>query len=381
MEKRLRLGHGSIFSNEIDVAKTPLSGFEPGAIALVSDAGGKPVGLAYVNPNALICARLLTRDVHASIDVSWFVRMLRRAVAMRDRIYEAPFYRAVYGDADGLPGIIVDRFGDVLVVQLNTAGAEALETSIVPALHEVFAPAAIRVTSAHSMREVEGLKLVDRIHGELPAHVVIPEGGAEFLAPLEGGQKTGWFYDQRENRLAAARFASGARVLDTFAYVGAWSIHAARAGAREVVTVDRSEFALDVARRNAERSGVAIETIAGDALETMQRLAGDGRRFDLAIVDPPALIKRRKDREGGIALYERINVAALELLAPDALLVSCSCSFHMEEESLRRALLGAAKKTGRRIQLIARYGQGFDHPVHPAMPETNYLKGYLARVT
>lgn len=377
--RRVRLGHNWIFSNEVDAAKTPLLGFAPGSLATVRDARGNPVGLAYVNANALICARLLTRDVRAHIDAEWFAARFRRALDLRERIFDAPYYRAIYGESDGLPGLIADRYGDVYAVQINTAGMEALRGPLLEALQSVTGARGVLLSSAASVRALEGLTAVDETIGEVPGEVDVVEGDLTLRAPLRGGQKTGYYYDQRDNRAALRRYVRGARVLDVFSYVGAWAASAMRAGAAEVTCVDDSAPALAFARSNAQRSGATIATIDGDALASLRELGEQRQRFDVVVLDPPALVKRRKDQAVGEAHYEQLHRAALRVLVEGGILVSCSCSQHVSGERLQRIALDAARAEGRRLQLLERRGHAPDHPVHPAMPETEYLKALFLR--
>jgi 23S rRNA (cytosine1962-C5)-methyltransferase len=378
-DRRVRLGHSWVFSNEVDVSRTPLSAFAPGAIAVVRDARGKPVGTAYVNPGALICARLLTSDAKATIDAAWWTTRIGRAVDLRRRLYPTPHYRAVYGESDGCPGLVVDRYGDVLVAQLNTAGCVALREPILEALERVMAPKGILVRSAGSVRQLEGIAEFDDALGDVPETADVREDEAVFAAPLRTGQKTGYFYDQRDNRARLRRYAANARVLDLYAYVGSWGIRAALFGAAAVTAVDTSAAALETARENAARNGVPLETVDGDALQILEAYASAGRRFDVVVVDPPALIKRRRDIPPGQAHYERLNRLAFAVLEPGGTLVSCSCSHHLEPAMLQRTILQAAKEAGRKAQILERHAHAPDHPIHPAMPETEYLKAFFVR--
>lgn len=378
-DRRVRLGHAWVFSNEVDVGRSPLTAFEPGQLAVVRDAYGKPVGTAYVNAGALICARILTSDAKARIDTDWWISRIRRAVLLRDSIYPGPHYRAVYGESDGCPGLVVDRYGDVLVAQLNTAGIVKMRDSIVDALRAVTGAKGILLRSAGSVRQIEGIDAFDESLGEVPDVADVHEDGAVFSAPLRKGQKTGYFFDQRDNRSRLERYVRGKRVLDMYSYIGSWGVRAKRFGAAEVTCSDSSQLALDYARENAGRNGVAIETLAGDATEVLQNLAADGRRFDVVIVDPPALIKRRKDVPAGQSHYERLNRLAFNVLERDGTLISCSCSHHLEPAMLQRAILGAAKDGGRRAQILEKHAHAPDHPIHPAMPETEYLKAFFVR--
>jgi 23S rRNA (cytosine1962-C5)-methyltransferase len=303
------------------------------------------------------------------------------ACSLRQRLYTEPFYRLVHGESDGLPGLVVDRYGDVLVAQFGTAGIENLKDTVIDALRQALAPKAILLRNDSGARELEGLPAYVEAIGDVPDEVQISESGVTFTVPLKGGQKTGWFFDQRDNRDRLARYVRGARVLDVFSYVGAWALRAHALGARSVSCLDSSQPALDLAARNAESNGVAIEIIRDDALDGMKALRGAGREFDVVIVDPPALIKRKKDEIAGAEHYAALARAALHLLAGDGILISCSCSHHMEAEHLQRLLLREARGASRRLQVLEQGGQGPDHPVHPAIAETRYLKAFFCRAS
>jgi 23S rRNA (cytosine1962-C5)-methyltransferase len=376
-ERRLRAGHLWIYSNEVDTAVTPLQGFAPGALCRVEDARGHPLGVGYVNPHTLLCARLLTGSGDAVIDVDWFARRIQSALRLRERIYEAPYYRLLYGEGDGVPGLVVDRYGDVLAVQFTTAGIDAQRAAIVEALQRVVAPRGIWLANDTGARQVEGLPLGGEAIGEVPDTVEVMEGGMSFGVSLREGQKTGWFFDQHDNRDRLARYARGARVLDVFSYVGAWALRAHGAGAATVACVDSSAAALEAAAANARRNGVTLETLHGDALDVLKQLHAEDFRFELVVVDPPALIKRKKDYDAGLSHYARLNRAALNLLEPGGYLVSCSCSYHLEAADLQRILLRESRAAGKRLQILEQGGQGPDHPVHPAIAETRYLKAYF----
>lgn len=378
-DRRVRLGHAWVFSNEVDMSRSPLTGFAPGDLSVVRDAYGKPVGTAYVNPGSLICARILTSDAKAAIDANWWSGRIRRALGLREQVYPTPHYRLIYGESDGCPGLVVDRYGEVLVAQLNTAGVVKMRADIVGALQSVLKPRGILLRSAGSVRQIEGIDEFDEAIGDVPDVAGVEEDNATFSAPLRKGQKTGYFFDQRDNRSRLARYVHGKRVLDMYSYIGSWGVRAARFGASEVTCSDSSTLALDHANENAKRNGVNIETRLGDALEVLSSLAQDGKRYDVVIVDPPALIKRRKDVAAGQSHYERLNRLAFNVLAPDGILVSCSCSHHLEPAMLQRAILGAAKDAGRRAQILEKHAHAPDHPIHPAMPETEYLKAFFVR--
>ena len=381
-DRRLRAGHLWVFSNEVDVSATPLTAFEPGAMAEVQDARGAPLGTAYVNPRSLIAARLVSRQRSRVLDGDLLRRRLARALALREALFDRPFYRLAFGEGDGLPGLVVDRFGSVLVAQVTTAGMERVIGEIVEALRETVQPTGILLRNDTSGRTLEGLEsYVRTAHGEVPEVLEVEENGVRFHAPATG-QKTGWFYDHRMNRARMAAYVRGRRVLDVFSYVGGWGVQAAAAGAARVTCVDASAPALEFAGRSAELNGVAdrVETRRADAFDALMRLAAEGERFGVVVLDPPAFIKRRKDAKAGEEAYRRANQLAMELLEPDGILVSASCSYHMPREGLQDAMLRASRRLGRELQILEEGHQGPDHPVHPAIPETAYLKAFIARV-
>jgi 23S rRNA (cytosine1962-C5)-methyltransferase len=381
-DRRLRAGHLWVFSNEVDVGRSPLTSLEPGAPVEVRDSTGRALGAGYANPHSLICARLVSRDPEQALDRDLLARRVDRALALRETLFDRPFYRLVFGESDGLPGLVADRFGDVLVVQITTAGMEALRDEVIAVLEERLRPAGILLRNDSSARELEGLPAyVETASGTVPEHVEIEENGVRFAVPLLAGQKTGWFYDHRLNRARLQPYAGGRRVLDVFSYVGGWGIQAAAAGASQVLCVDASAAALEEVGRNAALNGVEdrVETMRADAFDALRQLRDDGERFDIVVLDPPAFIKRKKDAKAGEQAYRRINHLALEILAPDGILVSASCSYHLSRDALRDALLRAGRAANRDLQLLEQGHQGPDHPVHPAIPETEYLKAFLVR--
>ncbi|MGH8442434.1 MAG: class I SAM-dependent rRNA methyltransferase [Nevskiaceae bacterium] len=379
-ERRLRAGHLWIYSNEVDTAATPLTGFEPGALCRIVDARGKVMGVGYVNPRTLLAARMLTSNGKADIDPAWFANRIRSALALRERLYDRPYYRLVYGESDGLPGLVVDRYGEVCVVQMATAGMDRLKPALLEGLKQALAPRGILLRNDVSMRETEGLpEQVEEI-GEVPETVTIEEAGVRFEIPVKTGQKTGWFFDQRANRDALAPYVRGRSVLDVFSYLGGWSLRALKLGASSATAIDSSAAALEGAAKNAQLNGLQLETLQGKAIALLRELRTQQKKFDVVVVDPPALIKRKKDLETGSAHYGALNKTAMELLSADGILVSCSCSHHLDAESLQRILLRESRSAGRRLQILGQGGQGPDHPVHPAIPETRYLKTFFCRV-
>ncbi|WP_317933299.1 class I SAM-dependent rRNA methyltransferase [Halioxenophilus sp. WMMB6] len=380
-DRRLKKGHLWIYSNEIDTQKTPLKGLAAGEQVAILGERGKCLGVAMVNPNGLICARLVSRD-EKPLGRALLVQRIEQALALRERLFAEPYYRLIYGDSDWLPGLVVDRFGDVLVVQMATAGMDALQADIAAALQQVLKPAGILFKNDHGARALEELPERVETVGEVPERVLVRENGVDFEAPVFSGQKTGWFYDHRENRRYLQPLVAGKRVLDVFSYIGGWGIQAAVAGASEVLCVDASSDALDAVAANAERNGLSerVAALEGKAQPALKALLEDGERFDVVVMDPPAFIKRKKDQKAGEAAYYHLNELAMRLLNRDGLLVSASCSMHLPRETLTELLRSGSRHIDRQLQIFHQGGQGPDHPVHPAIPETDYLKAQFARV-
>ncbi len=382
-DRRLRAGHLWVYSNEVDVVATPLNAFQPGDQAILEAAGGKPLGIVGVSPNNLICARLLSRDLKHPLDKSLLVHRINVALSLRERLFEAPCYRLIYGDSDFLPGLVVDRFFDILVVQLASATMERHREDVLAALVQVLKPRGVLWKNDSSARDAEGLeRYVDTAFGVVPEWVALEENGVKFEVPVLAGQKTGWFYDHRMNRARLAPYVKGKRVLDLFSYVGGWGVQAAAFGASEVMCVDASALALDGVERNAGLNGLEekLITVEGDVFEAIRELKAAEERFDVVIADPPAFIKRKKDLKNGEAAYRRLNEQAMRLLNKDGILVSASCSMHLPEDDLQNILLGSARHLDRNLQLLERGAQGPDHPVHPAIPETRYIKSITCRL-
>jgi 23S rRNA (cytosine1962-C5)-methyltransferase len=379
--RRLSAGHLWVFSNEVDTERTPLAGFAPGVPCRVIGDRDHFLGYAYVNPHALICARILGRDARYPPGKSLLVHRLQVALALRERLHARPFYRLVHGESDGLPGLVLDRYGDVVVGQVGTVGMEALKAEVVAAVEQVIAPHAMLWKNDSGARELEGLPAyVEAAFGDAPGHVEVEENGVRFRVPMGAGQKTGWFYDQAANRAAFLKYVAGRRVLDVFSYLGAWGLSAARAGATEVVCVDSSAPALELLQATADANGLPVSARRGDAFDVLAALREAGERFDVVVVDPPAFIKRRRDIPKGQAAYRKLNQLAMQLLPRDGILVSCSCSHHLAQDDLVAAIQLAGRHLGRFVQIIEVGGHAPDHPIHPAIPETRYLKALTCRV-
>ncbi|HLA74940.1 MAG TPA: class I SAM-dependent rRNA methyltransferase [Gammaproteobacteria bacterium] len=382
-DRRLRAGHLWVFSNEVDVAQTPLTQFEPGQVVVIEASNGAVIGNGYINPHSLICARLVSRDTRYVLDQSLLVHRLNIALSLREKLFDKPYYRLVFGDSDGLPGLIVDRYGAILVAQITTAGMERLKAEIINALQKVIKPSAIVLRNDTSSRAMEGLpSYVEIVLGEIPERVRLEENGVQFETSLLRGQKTGWFYDHRMNRARMQHYVRDKSVLDVFSYIGGWGVQAAYAGAREVVCVDSSVPALEQLQHNAALNALSerVSCQQGDAFEILKALRAERRKFDVVILDPPAFIKRKKDTKEGLQTYRRLNQMALQILELDGILISASCSYHLPRATLQDVLLQASRHIDRNLQILEQGHQGPDHPVHPAIPETDYLKAFFARV-
>jgi 23S rRNA (cytosine1962-C5)-methyltransferase len=379
-DRRLHAGHLWIFSNEVDTEQTPLAKFKGGELVRVLAHNDRALGIAYVNPHSLISARML--GTWTLPDSNWIAARVRTALALRERLHPQPYYRLVYGESDGLPGLVVDRYGAACVVQIGTAGMEKMKLEIQQALEQVLNCEAVIFKNDSAARELEGLQsYVEAAKGKLDASSRVVEDGLEFHAPVAEGQKTGWFFDQAANRRALCKYVRrGARVLDMFSYVGAWGVRAAHSGAREVLCVDSSAGALDLAASNASRNALKISVRRGDAFDVLEDLAKQRERFDVVVVDPPAFAKRKKDLPKALAAYKRLNQLAIQVIGDDGILVSCSCSYHVSPEDLKDAIAKAARVQDKHLQILELGGQAPDHPVHPAIPETRYLKAYFCRV-
>ncbi len=382
-EKRIKNGHLWIYSNEIDTQATPLKTFNAGELVTIEASSGKLLGIGYINPNNLLCVRILNRDNKCEIDRSYFVHRFNIALSLRQQIFDQPFYRAIYGESDGLPGLIVDRFDQHLVVQITTAGMENLVEPILSALQKVFKPDSILLRNDSNSRKAESLSgEVVQAFGTTPETIEIIENNTKFNIYPHSGQKTGWFYDHRVSRQQIAKYVKDKRVLDVFSYIGAFGIQMAQAGAKETWCIDISGKALDELEQNAIINQVAdkVTCIEGDAFAAMGELKQQNEKFDVIIVDPPAFIKKKKDQKAGLNAYRKINEAAMRLLSKDGILLSASCSMHLKVSELEDAIRAGSRHLDKTLQIIEQCHQGQDHPIHPAIPETRYIKGFISRV-
>ena len=381
-ERRIKRGHCWVYSNEVDIARSNFQDFYRGQMATLLSATGEVLGSGHFNPRALLCGRLYSRRGDSRLDDKLLLDRVAAALRWRSACYEAPFYRLIYGDGDQLPGLVVDRYGEVLVLQVTSAGMMALLDSVVSALVDVVAPAGILLRN-DSDDTIEGLFAQTTVlYGDVPSEVSIEENGVRFDVPVISGQKTGWFYDHRESRALLARYARGKRVLDVYSYLGAWGLPALFAGAESLCCIDRSASALALAERAAREAGVAerFSVHKSPAIEALKSMIKAGRSFDVVVLDPPAFIKRRKDQRSGEKAYHHINQLAVKLLAEQGLLVSASCSLHLSRDSLSGIIQTAAHRAGRSATIVYQGGLSADHPVNAAMAEMDYLKAVFARI-
>ncbi|WP_172794855.1 RSP_2647 family RNA methyltransferase [Loktanella sp. 3ANDIMAR09] len=381
--RAVRHGFPWVYANEL-VTDRRTRGLAPGSLAVLEDANRVPLGLVAVNPNSKIICRMLDRDPDAVIDVDWFAARLTRALAHRARLFDQPFYRLIHAEADGLPGVVIDRFGDHAVIQPNAAWADTLIAPLAEALARVTGVTTILMNASGRARTLEGLE--DRsgtLLGETPtAAVPVQMNGATYMADLTGGQKTGLFYDQRPNHAFVAGLARDARVLDVFAHVGGFGLAALAQGAASALAVDGSDPALSLARQGADAMGVAdrFETRKGDAFDVMAALAEEGAQFDVVICDPPAFAPSKSALEPGLRAYERVAKLAAPLVADGGYLTLCSCSHAADLTKFRNASARGIGRAGRRGQIVHTGFAGPDHPLLPHLAESGYLKAVTFRL-
>ncbi|MFH1812296.1 MAG: class I SAM-dependent rRNA methyltransferase [Pseudomonadota bacterium] len=377
--RRLLAGHPWVFSNEL--AHSP-RGLEPGGIVELVDERDHFLGMGTANPRSLIAVRVLSRELE-TIDASFFVRRIQTALERRAHLApDTRSGRVVFSEGDDLPGLIVDRYGDCVVVQLSTAGMDRLREPILEAIDQVLAPRTVVLRNDSRSRLLEGLPQEKQlIRGSLDPLPIIEELGVHFQVDPLDGQKTGFFFDQRENRILFSLLARGQRALDLFCYSGGWSLHLAAAGF-QVTAIDESARAIAALHANAALNGWTdlVESIQDDVFSRMPRLVASGARFDAVVVDPPAFVKSKQKLKEATRAYRTINAQALRLVEPGGLCASSSCSYHMTAELFVDTLRAAAQDARRRVRLVELRGQATDHPVLLHVPETAYLKCALLEV-
>ncbi|MEM7643083.1 MAG: class I SAM-dependent methyltransferase [Pseudomonadota bacterium] len=379
--RRLRHGYPWVHLDDV-VADRRARAIPPGTVADLQDADRAPLGLAAVNMAAPVAARMLDRDVSADPDAAWLRARVQAALDHRARLFDAPFYRLIHAEADGLPSLIVDRFDDVAVMQPNAHWIDARAD----ALADILADLGMRhilLNATSRVRAAEGVTGATRwLRGGIDGPVAVPMTGAVYLADLEGGQKTGLFYDQRPNHAFVAGLAAGARVLDVFAHVGGFGLAALAAGAASALAVDGSAPALALAEGGAARMGAAdrFATRKGDAFEVMAALADEAARFDIVVADPPAFAPAKPALAAGLRAYERVARLAAPLVAPGGYLTLCSCSHAADPAKFRAACVRGIGRAGRASQLVRTGFAGPDHPIHPQLGESGYLKALTFRL-
>ena len=377
--RRVRAGAPWVFSNELalDAAAKAL---QPGSLVQLEGDDGKALGVGYFNPQSLIAVRLFECPVETKIDQTFLEARLVRALALRESLYDKPFYRLVQAEGDGLPGLTIDRFDRTLVVQITTAGMEKLQEPLLAALQKLIKPETIVLRADTPVRGLEGLETyVKAVEGEAPHHIAVEENGARYFADLAGGQKTGWYYDQRDNRAFLAPLAKNKSMLDAYCYTGGFAIPAARAGAKEVSGIDSSAPALQLAQDAAAANGVdkICRFVKADVFEELERLSAKSERFDVVAADPPPFVKSRKDLEAGAKAYRKLARLAASVTAPNGILFLASCSHNIPMERFASECSIGIQRSGRRASLIRQAGAGPDHPSHPFLPETAYLKALV----
>ncbi|MFC0200601.1 RSP_2647 family RNA methyltransferase [Paracoccus rhizosphaerae] len=379
----IRHGFPWVFADEA-VLDRRTRALPPGGMALLEDAERQPLGVVTVNPNSKIIGRMMDRDAGAVVDRAWIENRLARAQEMRARLYDAPFYRVVHAEADGLPGLVIDRFGDAAVMQPNAAWADAMAEDIADALVNVAGVTTVILNGQGRARGLEGLpERMEVLRGDAPdAPVQVGMNGAIYLADLMGGQKTGLFFDQRPNHAFAQRLVQGGTVLDVFSHVGGFGLAALAAGAAQAICVDGSAAALKLAEGGAEAMGARdrLEVVQSDAFKALEQLAEQGRRFDVVICDPPAFAPAKPALEAGLRAYERVAKTAAPLVTPGGYLVLCSCSHAADLTAFRNVSARGIGRGGRRGVLIHTGQAGPDHPTLPQLAETGYLKSLFFRL-
>jgi 23S rRNA (cytosine1962-C5)-methyltransferase len=376
--RRARAGAPWIFSNEVqmDAAAKALA---PGTLVQVRGDDGRDIGAGTFNPKSLIAIRLLAAAGDAPIDKAFFAAHLARALALREALYAAPYYRLVNAEGDRLPGLTIDRFAGTLVLQVTTAGMENLLTPLRMALDEVIAPQNILLRNDAPARMLEGLESYVRAERGEMGRLIVEENNAHYFANPAEGQKTGWYYDQRENRAFIAALAKGKSLLDAYSYTGGFGIAAAKAGARDVICLDSSEPALALAQQSAAINdiGNVCKFFRNDVFSELERLSAAGEKFDVVVADPPPFVKAKKDLEAGARAYRKLARLAARVTAPGGFLLLASCSHNIGPDRFAGECAAGIFRAGRRPALIRQAGAACDHPVHPLLPESGYLKALV----
>ncbi|MBP0494773.1 class I SAM-dependent rRNA methyltransferase [Pararoseomonas indoligenes] len=381
-DRRAKAGHPWVFSNEVTMTAEARA-IPPGSPVRVEGDDGVRHGIHHFNPHSLIAGRRLSHDPSVPIDDAFWQARIGEALALRTRLFPTPHYRLAHAEADGLPGLILDRYGDLIALQANTAGMEMATPAILRALDALIRPRAVVARNEASVRALEGLPEATLLLRGTEATGTVEEGGVSFAVDPLGGQKTGWFFDQRENRARVANLARGETVLDAFCHTGGFGLQAAAAGAARVTLLDRSEHALATAMETARRNGLEdrVEAVRGEAMETLERMGQSGTRFGVVVADPPAFAKSRKDIPQAVRAYSRLARIAAGLVAPGGILFIASCSHHVPSGEFTDTVLAGLHRARRDARILAITGAGPDHPIHPMLPESVYLKALTIQLS
>ena len=377
--KRAKSGHPWIYANEI--AMTPeTKALPPGTLVSVINSGGEPMGTAFFSAQTLVVARMISKRPAQPFTPTFVAERLNSAMAWREKLFSEPFYRLAHAEADGLPGLIIDRFGDGLVCQFNSAGLELHRDAVLAGIEAALQPEWLLLRNDSSQRVLEKLpSVVETVKGTVPTPLEIRENGVTYLADPNDGQKTGWFFDQRLNRSMVAGLAKDARVLDAFSYLGGFGLLAAQAGASEVTLLDRSVGALELAMEAATRNGLAdqVSTERAEVFEALDNYASTGRKFDVVVIDPPAFAKSKKDLPAALRGYRKLARMAAKTVAPGGFLLAASCSHTVDPPSFALETSRGIQESGRNARILRTTGASPDHPTHPQLPESAYLKAML----
>ncbi len=371
--RRVRAGAPWVFSNEVEMS-APAKALLPGSIVNIAGDDGRAFGTFYFTPKSLIAARQLDRTDGVAIDAEFLAQRIARALAIREQIYDRPFYRLVHAEGDFLPGLVIDRFDDTLVVQVATAGMEALTEPLLAALDRALSPTTVILRNDVPARTLEGLDSYTRVTKGEAGRIAVEENGLRYFAEPAAGQKTGWYYDQRDNRAFAAALAKGKSVLDAYCYTGGFALAASRAGAKECVGLDSSQPAISLAEESAAANRLSTKFVKCDVFEELERLAAASEKFDVVIADPPPFVRARKDLEAGAKAYRKLARLAASVVAPEGFLLLASCSHNIPLDRFALECALGIARAGRSARLIRQLGAGPDHPIHPMLPESAYLK-------
>ncbi len=374
-DRRVVGGHPWVYSNEVRMDAATKS-LEPGCVVTLRRVDGKPLGIGTFNPHVLIAYRQFADDGRMDIDADFITGRLSRALALRQKLFADPYYRLIHGEADGLPGLVVDRFGDTVVLQCATAGTDRLLPHVVAAVERVLDPAAVVLRNDGAFRDLEGLSHEVRVvKGSAAPPVSVVESGLRFAADPLGGQKTGWFFDQRDNRAFVAHLAEDARVLDLYCHAGGFGVSAAAHGAISVLGIDSSEPALALARQAAEWNGLAERCVFAreNVYAALERLATEGANYDVVVADPPAFVKSRKDLKPGLSGYRKLTRLTAARVAPGGFLFIASCSHNVDFQAFQDEVARGLTQAGRAGRILRAAGAGADHPLHPHLAESAYL--------